>query len=110
MSWGALLSSTVKSCCCRLATGSPDFGATTTSSEIPPLPACTEGFVCCADAEPVHNKTRTIKGLRPFMMNMRTTPRVWGPVGNLVGTLTPIGCYVEPVGWESILQGMSLAV
>src|ERR1700683_2858380 len=61
-----LLSKTVKSCCCRPATGGPDLGVTTTSSWIL-VPGGRGGeVVCCAKSAAVHSREARSKPLAEF--------------------------------------------
>src|SRR5271154_2432163 len=74
MGCGELLSSRVKSCCWRSATGGPDFGLTTTSRRILPLAGWACGLACWAEAAAVQNRATRRKQVRRELLNMSRIP------------------------------------
>src|SRR5271163_1944474 len=74
MGCGELLSSRVKSCCCRSATGGPDFGVTTTSRWMLPPAGWTCGLACRAEAAAVQKKVTRRKRATRELLNMTCKP------------------------------------
>src|SRR5271170_2278603 len=74
MGCGELLSSRVKSCCCRSATGVPDFGVTTTSRWMLPPAGWTCGLACWAEAAAVQRRVTRRKRPKRELPNMTCKP------------------------------------
>src|SRR5271170_3368794 len=74
MGCGELLSSRVKSCCCRSATGGPDFGLTTTSRWMLPPTGWVWGLDCWAETTAVQRKATRSKRPTRELPNMGCKP------------------------------------